>query len=79
LRVLLDEDVRALNERALTEEEKAQNNHWAEIGGAIIEGGIARAAGVAAGEGSHSLSWIWYTVGVGEDSDEKDPRFYDGQ
>ncbi|KAJ7354306.1 hypothetical protein DFH08DRAFT_691855, partial [Mycena albidolilacea] len=28
--------------------------------------GIARAAGVASGEGSHTLSWIWYQVGAGE-------------
>ncbi|KAF8196638.1 hypothetical protein K438DRAFT_1967645 [Mycena galopus ATCC 62051] len=47
LRVLADEDVRALNKHALTNKEKAQNEHWAEIGGAIIEGGIARGAGVA--------------------------------
>jgi hypothetical protein len=42
--VLKDDDVRALNERALTAEEKAQNKHWAEIGGAIIEGSIVCAA-----------------------------------
>ncbi|KAJ7787842.1 hypothetical protein B0H14DRAFT_3505052 [Mycena olivaceomarginata] len=64
LHVLADDDVRGLNERTLTAEEKAQNERWAEIGGAIIEGGVARAAGVAAGEGSHSLSWIWYSVGT---------------
>ncbi|KAJ7801932.1 hypothetical protein B0H14DRAFT_3489073 [Mycena olivaceomarginata] len=45
LRVLKDDDVRALNERALTAEEKSQNKHWAEIGGAIIEGGIAARSG----------------------------------
>ncbi|KAJ7794073.1 hypothetical protein B0H14DRAFT_3497397 [Mycena olivaceomarginata] len=56
LRVLQDDDVRALNERALTAEEKAQNDRWAELGGAIIEGGIDRAAVLAAGEGSHTLS-----------------------
>ncbi|KAJ7195402.1 hypothetical protein B0H12DRAFT_1245586 [Mycena haematopus] len=72
LRLLADDDVRALNERALTEEEKAQKDHWSRIGGAIIEGGVARAAGVASGEGSHTLSWIWYTVGVGEgENDER--------
>ncbi|KAJ7818021.1 hypothetical protein B0H13DRAFT_1662239 [Mycena leptocephala] len=70
LRVLKDEDV-----RALTDEEKAQNEHWAELGGAIFEGGIARASGVARGEGAHTLSWIWYTAGVSVD--EKDPHFYD--
>ncbi|KAJ7039429.1 hypothetical protein C8F04DRAFT_1255133 [Mycena alexandri] len=72
LKVLGEDDVRALNERALTAEEKAQNEHWAELGGAIIEGGIARAAGVARGEGNHTLSWIWYTAGIPED--ESDPR-----
>ncbi|KAJ7665761.1 hypothetical protein B0H17DRAFT_1336399 [Mycena rosella] len=75
LRVLNDDDVRALNERALTVEEKAQNDHWAELGRAIIEGGVARAAGVAASEGSHTLSWIWYTVGV--TVDENNPRLHD--
>ncbi|KAJ7021705.1 hypothetical protein C8F04DRAFT_1213743 [Mycena alexandri] len=72
LKVLGEDDVRALNERALTAEEKAQNEHWAELGGAIMEGGIARAAGVARGEGNHTLSWIWYTAGIPED--ESDPR-----
>ncbi|KAJ7042741.1 hypothetical protein C8F04DRAFT_1207805 [Mycena alexandri] len=62
LKVLGEDDVRALNERALTAEEKAQNEHWAELGVAIVEGGIARAAGVARGEGNHMLSWIWYSA-----------------
>ncbi|KAJ6513670.1 hypothetical protein C8R47DRAFT_1064378 [Mycena vitilis] len=77
LRVLHDDDVRALNERALTAEEKAQNAHWAEIGGAVIEGGVARASGVARGEGSHTLSWIWYTVGVVAGEEDTNPKFYD--
>lgn len=77
LRVLDDDDVRALNERALTAEEKEQNKHWAEIGGAFIEGGIARAAGLAAGEGSHTLSWIWYAVGKAKE--ENDPRLTEGE
>ncbi|KAJ6457326.1 hypothetical protein C8R45DRAFT_943279 [Mycena sanguinolenta] len=55
LRVLAEDDVRALNERTLTEEEST-----------VIEGGVARAGGVAAGEGNHTLSWIWYAVGVEE-------------
>ncbi|KAJ6471041.1 hypothetical protein C8R45DRAFT_1218230 [Mycena sanguinolenta] len=64
LRVLADDDVRALNECALTDEEKAQNEHWAQIGSAFIEGGIAGAAGVAQGKGTHTLSWIWYSVAL---------------
>ncbi|KAJ7318850.1 hypothetical protein DFH08DRAFT_819735 [Mycena albidolilacea] len=71
LRMLNDDDIRGLNERALTAEEKAQNKQWADIGGAIIEGGITRAAGVASGEGSHTLSWIWYQVGAGEGENDK--------
>ncbi|KAJ6462735.1 hypothetical protein C8R47DRAFT_992910 [Mycena vitilis] len=71
LRVLEDDDVRALNERALTTEEKAQNRHWAELGGAVIEGGIARAATLASGEGSHTLSWIWYNAGVAAEGDDQ--------
>ncbi|KAK6974865.1 CxC2 domain-containing protein [Favolaschia claudopus] len=75
LRILADDDVRALNERALTAEEKAQNEHWTELGGAVLEGGVERAAGVAAGEGSHTLSWIWYTAG--RLSDESDGKLLD--
>ncbi|KAK7056153.1 CxC2 domain-containing protein [Favolaschia claudopus] len=70
LKVLDDDDVRALNERALTAEEKAQNEHWAELGGAFVEGGVERAAGVAAGEGSHTLSWIWYRAGRALDEND---------
>ncbi|KAJ7166466.1 hypothetical protein C8R43DRAFT_946025 [Mycena crocata] len=75
LKVLDDDGVRALNERALTLEEKAQNEHWAELGGAVIEGGVARAAGLAAGEGRHHVSWIWYTPGLKRPgSDESDSQ-----
>ncbi|KAJ7761159.1 hypothetical protein DFH07DRAFT_957231 [Mycena maculata] len=70
LKVLTDDNVRALNERALTVEEKAQNVRWAELGGAIIEGGVDRAAALARGEGTHTLSWIWYTPGVSADAND---------
>ncbi|KAJ7300504.1 hypothetical protein DFH08DRAFT_828394 [Mycena albidolilacea] len=57
LRVLTDDNVCRLNERALTAEEKAQNECWAEIGEAIINGGIACAAAgtAAAPESSNSM------------------------
>ncbi|KAJ7611265.1 hypothetical protein FB45DRAFT_1119943 [Roridomyces roridus] len=79
LRVLRDDDVRALNERTLTTEEKAQNAHWAELGGAIIEGGVERAAVLAQGEGSHTLSWIWYSPGASAfaASETDDGKFHD--
>jgi hypothetical protein len=54
------------------EEEKKQNEHWAELGGAIIEGGVAHAAGLAGGEGSHILSWIWYSAKAGAAADADD-------
>ncbi|KAJ7456320.1 hypothetical protein B0H11DRAFT_1925844 [Mycena galericulata] len=75
---LLPQPYEVLNERALTVEEKAQNEHWAELGGAIIEGGVARAAALASGEGAHTLSWIWYTINVRADDDD-DPRLHDGK
>jgi hypothetical protein len=65
-----------IDKRALTAEEKKQNEHWAELGGVVIEGGVARARVVAEGEGSHTLSWIWYTVGEGET--DKDKRLVEG-
>jgi hypothetical protein len=77
LSILHNDDVRALNERALMDEEKAQNRHWAELGGAIIEGGVARATALAVGEGSHTLSWIWYTAG--NPADENDSKLQEGK
>jgi hypothetical protein len=75
--ILHEDDVRALNECALTDEEKAQNRHWAGLGGAIIEGGVAHAAALAVGEGSHTLSWIWYTAG--NPADENDLKLQEGK
>ncbi|KAJ6470096.1 hypothetical protein C8R47DRAFT_989021, partial [Mycena vitilis] len=69
LRVLKDEDVRALNERALTEEEKANRKAFEDMGN-VIEGGVAVASTLAPGEGSRTLSWIWYTVGATEVTEE---------
>ncbi|KAJ7025040.1 hypothetical protein C8F04DRAFT_968283 [Mycena alexandri] len=62
LRVLQDSDVRALNERALTEEEAAQRAGVQDYEGIQEEGGIAAFGAVALGEGRRTLSWIWYTA-----------------
>jgi hypothetical protein len=78
LQILDDKDVRALNEHALMEEEKQQNEHWAELGGAIIKGGVARTVGLAGGEGSHTLSWILYSAKVGAAADADDVKLHDG-
>ncbi|KAJ7620508.1 hypothetical protein DFH06DRAFT_1273756 [Mycena polygramma] len=68
LQVLEDEDVRALNERALTREEKADEDRMRESGALneLQRGGVAAAGVVVQGEGTRTLSWIWYASGGGE-------------
>ncbi|KAL1743894.1 hypothetical protein HDZ31DRAFT_83073 [Schizophyllum fasciatum] len=64
LRVLSDDDVRALNERALTAEEKAQRDASRALARDIdwtADDGVVLAGVVNTGEGSRRLSWIWYT------------------
>ncbi|KAJ7839878.1 hypothetical protein B0H13DRAFT_2417201 [Mycena leptocephala] len=60
LRVLHDDDLRALNEGSLTTEERANADRLEALGEAAVHG-IAAAGAVAAGEGSRTLSWIWYS------------------
>ncbi|KAJ7435889.1 hypothetical protein B0H11DRAFT_1755463 [Mycena galericulata] len=62
LRVLEDSDVRALNERALTEEEVAQRQAVHDYEGIAEEGGVASFGVVALGESRRMLSWIWYST-----------------
>lgn len=67
LRILNDEDVRGLNERALSREELAAQERLRELGALneLEPGGVAPpgVAVVALGEGSRTLSWIWYRSG----------------
>ncbi|KAJ7074866.1 hypothetical protein B0H15DRAFT_925610 [Mycena belliarum] len=67
LQVLGDEDVRALNERALTTEEKAEEERMRDGGllNELASGGVAAAGVVVTGEGRRTLSWIWYTGAAG--------------
>ncbi|KAJ6489344.1 hypothetical protein C8R47DRAFT_1071689 [Mycena vitilis] len=60
-RTLDEADVRGVNERAVGEEEVAEREKLYELG-EIVEGGIAAAGVVAAGEGRHTMSWIWYST-----------------
>ncbi|KAL1698180.1 hypothetical protein EV121DRAFT_218572, partial [Schizophyllum commune] len=64
LRYLDDGDVRALNERALTAEEKAEGERTHEMSAVDFssEGGVYIAGTIARGETSRTLSWIWYSV-----------------
>lgn len=75
LKELRDEDVRALNERALTEHEKQEREQRTAAGhrmtddareGVVVNGAL--------GEGRRTLSWIWLTVGNDEDS----PAMHEG-
>ncbi|KAJ7036055.1 hypothetical protein C8F04DRAFT_1181827 [Mycena alexandri] len=72
LRVLTEEDVRALNERALNEEEKAERERLREAGEMVEEGGIAVAGDLVSGETHRTLSWIWYAVRKKQAEDEAD-------
>ncbi|KAJ7023225.1 hypothetical protein C8F04DRAFT_970391 [Mycena alexandri] len=70
-KVLTEDDVRALNERALTEEEKASREHLRMAGEVPEEGGIAALGDVVSGETHRHLSWIWYAVSKKEGEDER--------
>ncbi|KAJ7161942.1 hypothetical protein C8R43DRAFT_880650 [Mycena crocata] len=56
--VLQEEDIRGINERAANEQEEVERERLRELGG-IVEGGIAAAGVVIAGQTKHKISWIW--------------------
>jgi len=75
LRVLEQSDVRALNERELTAQEKEDIRHMRERVGVVAEADDANAERVAAtaasvGEGQRRPSWIWFTGNVHEAIDD---------
>jgi hypothetical protein len=78
LKVLREEDVRALGERALTAEEAAGAEQLRTLG-AVIEGGVAAAGAVAAGETNNTLSWIWYDVKKGKDGEPDESDLIEGK
>lgn len=76
LKDLKEDDVRALNERSLTEHEKAQREHriktgtqWDEDahGGVLVQG--------TSGESRKKLSWIWLSAS----GDENSPEMLEGK
>ncbi|KAJ7446067.1 hypothetical protein FB451DRAFT_1188832 [Mycena latifolia] len=71
LKMLSDDDVRALNERSLTEEEKVEREQLEAVGEVPEEGGISAMGNVISGETHRTLSWIWYAVPEKDDDDEK--------
>src|SRR4051812_48484845 len=74
-KVLDKEDVWGINERAASVEELAERERLRTLG-EIVEGGMAAAATVAAGEGTHTMSWIWYKTKVdGSDEEMVDGKF----
>ena len=75
LQVLLDGDVRALNERELTQREKEQREFRTANGMRTADDSREGIAVVGAlGEGRRTLSWIWLTVSIDDDS----PEMHDG-
>lgn len=63
--LLTDADVRGLNERALNREEIAEQELLRERGGLndLEPGGVSTPGIAVVGEGSRTLSWIWYRSG----------------
>lgn len=68
LRVLAEDDVRSLNERALTEHEKAERAALRRAAGMPVDGvlGLSYESGPPIGDGRRTLSWIWLAEGAGE-------------
>ncbi|KAJ7770053.1 hypothetical protein B0H16DRAFT_1307286 [Mycena metata] len=73
-RVLEDEDVRALNDRALREEEQAYDEHLGALG---VASGLAATGAVALGEGKRTLSWIWYSRGRQPTEEDGDTNLHE--
>lgn len=76
LKDLRDDDVRALNERSMTEQEREQREHQVRTGTQVADD--AREGvfipGIR-GEGKHTVSWIWMTVS----SDDNSPEMIEGE
>jgi hypothetical protein len=75
LKVLEQSDVRALNERELTAQEKEDVRRVRERIGLVVEADVANQERVAAtaaavGEGQRRPSWIWFTGNIHEDVDD---------
>ncbi|KAJ6591773.1 hypothetical protein DFH09DRAFT_1073632 [Mycena vulgaris] len=66
-----EDDVHALNERSLTDEEAAEREQLREVGQVPEEGSISAMGDVVSGETHQTLSWIWYAASDKEGSDEK--------
>jgi hypothetical protein len=82
LRVLEQLDVRVLNERELSAQEKEDICHMQERVGVVMEADDANTERVAAtaasvGEGQRWPSWIWFTGNVHEAID--DPLTHSGE
>lgn len=76
LKELNDNDVRGLNERLMTENERAQREHRIRTGTQVDHdalGGVPLTGTL--GEGKRTLSWIWVTF----KGDEKSPEMIEGK
>lgn len=75
-RELLDEDIRALNERARSTEERAEQERIRDIakkkGDECVDEdyGVILQKVVSVGEGRRTLSWIWYSVSFGDGKED---------
>lgn len=76
LKILEDDDVRSLNERALTQQEKYDRAALRRTAGMPVDGvlGIAYESGPPIGDGRRTLSWIWLSEGGGDDNNDENNR-----
>ncbi|OJT01852.1 hypothetical protein TRAPUB_7684 [Trametes pubescens] len=80
LRPLLDSDIVGLNERALSREERAENERIREMGQTVQDHSVPLSGVVSVGEGRRTLSWIWYSAATEATfkDDNGDPGLRDG-
>ncbi|KAJ7126315.1 hypothetical protein C8R44DRAFT_734192 [Mycena epipterygia] len=72
LQVLEEEDVCALNKRAMTAEEAAKQKQLVELGWFVEEEGLAPMQTLVVGETHCTLSWIWYNMNAADPKNKQE-------
>lgn len=80
LRVLCDDDIRAINDRALSDREREERRALREAASMPVKGvfGQGLQDGVESEEGRRTISWIWLGDCTSE-GDDDDPRVQEGK
>lgn len=80
LRVLHDDNIRAINDRALSDREREERRALHEAASMPVEGvfGQGLQDGVESEEGRRTISWIWLGDCISK-RDDDDPRVQEGK